>query len=145
MIGRLAGFIVFGSLSLAASSYGFAHPLDRDPTLTTHARGVLPLIAALEAYKQAYGAYPDNKKPDEMEKLTPFLKGEFRWDTRTFRAQTGVKLWYYAGAKDRYDLAGKLGWDPSLVYSHTPQGALWFDMRGDGSDPEEPEPVILEP
>lgn len=109
---------------------------DRDPRLTALARTALPIIAALEGYRDANGRFPDQAAAAALavERVRVQNLGNF----------VAFGEWLYSPARDGggYTLSRKLGWDPRLVYARAGETKRWIYDPGDGSAEKE---IVLEP
>ena len=57
--------------------------------------------------------------------------------SRGFRIEGHLPEWLYSldDRKTLYRLSYKLGWDPKLIFTQSPEGSSWEYDPGDGSDP----------
>ncbi len=96
---------------------------DNDLRLTKHARTAVPLIRALEAYRNRTSLLPSS-----LVEIAEMLPAEQSPEANTPNQWRG---WWYAFRENEYTLTRKLGWDPVLIYRSS--DASWEFNPGDGS------------
>ena len=98
---------------------------DFDPRLSKKAATAIPIIAVVQRYKSAHGRFPADLKAFRDDLPTGTVVGhDLADDWRYSRSESGLA----------FQLATKLGWDPSLIYEATATTSTWTFDPGDGSD-----------
>jgi hypothetical protein len=124
------------AFALAWSCYGgrdmitWNYPAsDYDPMLTEKAARALPLIKAIDRYREEHSSLPENQ-----DDLAPYLPARPK-PPKVPTPQSSRPQWRYLrlGAAS-YDLFLKLGWDPSLHYRFENSKGYWYFDPGDGNE-----------
>jgi hypothetical protein len=121
---------------------------DYDARLTGIAREATPIIAAVDGAYARRRHCPRPTVPTELaglragftDRLVATPHGQFV-EIRSPGMVTGW-LYYVFDDPRSCTLSRKLGWDPDLVWSRSPDGAQWSFVPGDGSDAK---PIRLDP
>jgi hypothetical protein len=126
-------FVVAGNLYFSRSqSIDWDYPAaDNDPLLTREAARALPLIKAIDRYREEHSSLPAN-----MADLEPYLPARPKPPRAPVPPRQAVKRdWFYTRlGGSSYDLSLVLGWDPLLHYHWEESKAYWYFDPGDGSD-----------
>ena len=141
----LFALAIFASSALhvaAQSAPGWPAPPyrveDHDPYLTGVARDGLPLIKAVEAFRDKYRHCPELQDQAALAPLLPpgaTIVAVFNGGFVLSRGEAA--LWVYQFAVEgqlQCSLSRKLSWDPDLVYRFDGASGGWFYAPGDGDD-----------
>ncbi len=96
--------------------------VDEDPWLTVQAGSALPLVEALERYRNTHSHYPKEKSD-----LVRFMH------LAATKDKENLELWRYISDPKGYRLRLSLGWDPTLEYEQSGSTTRWLFDPGDGS------------
>jgi len=97
---------------------------DFDPRLTKKAATATPIIAVIQRYRSTHGSFPADLKAFRDDLPTSICVDHDLADGWLYsRSDGGLS----------FQLATKLGWDPSLIYEATATSSTWTFDPGDGS------------